>query len=152
MKAENKTNQEQHLLVSDELLTVISWLVAYEQEPLKKILTGALQNGLQEALVQAPDRHKNLNPQEIQTTIFELFMLLEDLLHEVQHETEATTFVQRSLVPAISRIDMSSCDEEAVAISAAKASAAAGSGANAKEVLCRELLRRWKPAKKSTLH
>lgn len=141
--------QDQHVMVSDELLTVIAWLVTYEQETLKKILVNALQHGLQDALTQAAEQNKELSAQTIQATIFDLFILLEDLVHEVQHESETTTFVQRSLVPAINRIDMSSCNEEIVSISAAKATAAAGSGANAKEVLCRELLRRWKPAKKS---
>lgn len=143
---------DQHVMVSDELLTVIAWLVTYEQETLKKILVNAMQNGLQEALTQTSEQNKALSAQEIQSTIFDLFTLLEELAHEVQHESEATTFVQRSLVPAINRIDMSSCNEEIVSISAAKATAAAGSGANAKEVLCRELLRRWKPAKKSELN
>jgi hypothetical protein len=145
-------DQDQHLNISDELLTAIGWLVTYEQESLKKIITNALHNGLQEALTQAPKRNKELTPDAIQATVFELFMLLEALVHESQHETEATTFLQRSLVPAINRIDMKSCDETAVALSAAKATAAAGNGGNSKEVLCRELLRRWKPAKKPTLH
>jgi hypothetical protein len=154
---EQQTPQQapsQHLMVSDELLTVIGWLVAYEQESLKKILAEALPYGLQEALAQAPEKHTQLNPQEIQTTIFELFALLEDLTHEVHHEAETTTFMQRSLVPAINRIDMHHCDEETVTLSAAKATAAAGTtkGVNTKEILCRELLRRWKPDKKTTTH
>ena len=56
-------------------------------------------------------------------------------------------------MPAIDKIDTKSCDSEIVASSVAKAASQCESNPQKdfKSTLCKELLKRWKPAK-STIH
>lgn len=142
---------EEHFVVSAELLKLLQWLVTYEQESLKKLLVSALNQGLKYELDDQIESSKEQDSQDLQESIVDFFTLLEMLLHETTHEHAATSQLQRSMIPAIYHIDTTECDEASVAQSVAKATDAVRNktGENPKEVLCKELLRRWKPLKKA---
>jgi len=146
-------NGEQ-FVVSYELLKLLEWLIEHEQETLKKLLDNAMQRGLRLELAQAEDPEQEKNIAALQGNIIDFFTLLETLTHETLHEHEIKNNIQRIMIPAIYHIDTTACDSTSVALSIAKATAAVENrtGENPKDVLCKELLRRWKPTKKPYAH
>lgn len=146
----NKPTEHEQFVVSYELLKLLQWLIVNEQHTLKKLLNNALNQGLRAELAQAHDM-----PQEeatnLQINIVEFFGLLEALMQETLHESNVKNHIQRSMIPAIYHVDSNEYDATSMALSIAKATAAIErkTGENPKEVLCKELLRRWKPVKEA---
>lgn len=142
-------------VVSYELLQLLQWLIDYEQEPLKKLITRSLHNGLQNHLNNPMLNPKNQQSiEELQLNVVDFFALLEVMMHEIVNEDEVTNILQRTMLPAIDHIDSSMCDNNTMAVSIAKARTAVENktGENPKDVLCKELLKRWKPSKKPYAH
>lgn len=137
-------------VLSAELLKLLEWLIDYEQENLKKLIKRAVQQGFTK---QGLHYHKANDPEQLQQSIIEFFTLIDILLHETVHEDEVQEALERGLVPSINNLDTNMYDSSTVATSIAKAAAAGQQkGKNPKEVLCRELLKRWKPHKQSTMN
>ncbi len=145
-------NDTQQFVVSFQLLQLLRWLFEHEQETLKKVVNRALKNGLDEMLFQPAGRCESED--ELQQSIVEFFSLLETLLYESLHEDETKKLKERILIPAVDHIDAAVCDDTLVALSVAKAASAIESNPyeDPKEVLCKELLKRWKPSKKLSMH
>jgi len=147
---------EDHFMVSYELLQILQWFLEHEQEALKDLLAYALSNGLQgelERVARIKNNQHDLHP--LKGSIVDFFSLIEALVYEIKHEQDTQQVTQRALVPMIDKIDRAHCaDQSAMKISIAKATAAAQNirGSNPKEVLCKELLKRWKPSKKMAAH
>jgi len=129
-------------VVSPELLQLLQWLFENEQPALKKLVAQSLQRGLQ------------LNPQEspaeLQQSVVDFFALLDTLLYEVLQEQDVKKIMERHLLPAIDHIDSTACDTATLAMSVEKTTASCQEHPhqNPKEILCKELLKRWKPSKK----
>ena len=142
-------------VVSYELLQLLQWLIDYEQESIKKLITRSLHNGLQNQL-NSPlrDLRNPHNIEELQQNVVDFFALFEAMMLEIVNEDEVTNVLQRTMLPAIDHIDSSMCDNNTVAVSIAKARSAMENktGENPKDVLCKELLKRWKPSKKPYAH
>jgi hypothetical protein len=137
-------------VISYELLMLLEWLIDHEHESLRALIKRAVDQGFPGHGV----RHMRGNPEDLQQNIVEFFDLLDSMLGQVVSEDEAENALQRSLVPAINNIDSTMYDSGAFMTSVAKATAAAGraKGVSAKEVLCKELLKRWKPHKKANMN
>jgi hypothetical protein len=148
MIQQKKSFDQEHFVVSYELLKLLQWLIENEQDTLKKLLHNALNHGLRSELAQAHDMQQE-EAEGLQASIVDFFSLLEALMQETLHESEAKNYIQRTMIPAIYHIDSNSCDTTSVALSIAKATAAVEkkTGEDPKDVLCKELLRRWKPSK-----
>ena len=144
-------NEIQQFVVSFQLLQLLRWLFENEQETLKKVVGRSLKNGLDELLFMPAER---VSDEDLQQGIVEFFSLLETLLYESLHEDEAKKLKERILIPAVDHIDAGVCDDALVALSVKSAASAVERNPyqDPKEVLCRELLKRWKPAKKVALH
>ncbi len=142
----------QQFVVSFQLLQLLRWLFEREQDALKKLVGRALKNGLDEMLLQSAQCEEN--EEELQQSIIEFFSLLETVMYESLHEDEAKKLKERILIPAADHIDTAACDDMLVAVSVAKAASTVESNpyADPKEALCRELLKRWKPSKKLSMH
>lgn len=147
-------NVDTHFVMSYELLTLLQWLVDFEQDALKQMIERSLQHGLQHHLQNAPTaQEKKRAANDLQESIVDLFSVLEAMLYESMKEDESQRVLQSHMMPALKYIDTSACDASVVNMSVAKASAASKNGAmDAKEALCKELLKRWKPGKKGLSH
>jgi hypothetical protein len=146
-------NDNNQFVVSYELLQLFRWLFEHEQETLKKLMGRALRNGLHEKLYM----HLTAEPEitdDLQQSIVDLFALLETLLYELINENEVQKVVQRNLIPALDHIDSTACDITLLTVSAAKATAVLEENPHEdpKDILCKELLKRWKPSKKLSIH
>lgn len=137
-------------VISHELLKLLEWLIDHEQESLKELIKRAIDGGFPIQHI----RHVSGDSDELQQNVIDFFALIEALLHEAANEDEAEKVLRRSLIPAINNIDSRMYDLGAFTTSVAKATAAASrqKGASPKEVLCKELLKRWKPHKQSNVN
>lgn len=137
-------------VISYELLELFKWLLDHEQEGVKKLVDKALRNGLNNQLHM--QYTKNPSQEDLQRNIIDFFMLLETILYESINEDEVRKIMQRNLLPAIDHIDSRAYDNPTLSATIARATMTAENHPerNAKDILCRELLKRWKPKKLAT--
>lgn len=138
---------DNHFVISYELLALLEWLMEHEEAAVMNIIKSALTRGLSPNKVAHAMSHGD-DP-DLQNVIVDFLAYLDLLLHEAVNEDEVDHVVQRTLIPSINHIDKRMLDEAAMNTSIAKAQAAAWkhSSYETKTILCKELLRRWKPGK-----
>lgn len=142
-------------VLSYELLALLRWLADHEADKIKKMIAKALASGLKDEVNRAREsRNEEEILEEIQHGIIDFFGLLEVLLHETINEQAVQTAMQKNLMPSIDQIDSTICDNATVRTSIEKASAKIEHNPkeNPKELLFKELLKRWKPANKNILN
>ncbi len=138
-------------VLSYELLVLLRWLIDNDENKIKKIIGNALKSGLQEEL-QLLDNTENLSElSELQHSITDFLGVMEALLLETSSEHIKEKARQQKLLPSLDQIDTTLCDDTTVRFSVEKATAelAENPSANAKELLYKELLKRWQPADKN---
>lgn len=140
-----------HFVVSYELLQLLEWLMHHEQDAIKKIIARALNEGFTPSLLHKDEQE---TAEHMKQHVVDFFALLEILLSETLQEKEAQTVVAHNLLPALDHIDSRHYDPESMAASIAKAQGALQRKAtkNAHDILYKELLKRWRPAKNSLLN
>lgn len=140
--------------VSFELLTLLQWLAAHEEPMLKKIINHALHSGLNQHLHNKTELSQQALTETIQYSIVEFFALLETLLLEALDEQTVHNAIEHKLMPAIDRIDISTCDNDTIRMSVEKTTAhlSKDQRVNAQEMLFKELLKQWRPTKKAIKH
>lgn len=141
-------------MISYELLRLIQWLIEHDQDGLKRLIEHAFENGLAQDITELHYFGETRGVNELQQNVVEFFAVLESLLTETIQEDTAQDALERSRIPAITQVDTHHCDSGIMAASIAKATAAldANGYENGKEIFCRELLKRWKPAKRPQAH
>lgn len=146
----NTLYDNNHFVVSYELLQLLEWMMYHEQDALKKIISRSFEQGF----VPYSVHKKQDDVDEARQWVMDFFGLLEVLMVEVTHEQETKEVTTRSVLPAVDHIDSRLYDSRSLAASIAKANLAAenNTGENPKEILCKELLKRWKPTKKAILN
>jgi hypothetical protein len=149
------SNQDNQFVLSYELICLLQWLMDHDADKLKKIIDKALASGLKAELQKesiASGQAGDL--EEIQENIIDFFAMLEGLLVESLHEHAVKRALERNLIPSIDQIDTTVCDNATVRSCVEKATSKIDRHPkeNPKELLFKELLRRWKPSKESTLN
>lgn len=137
--------------ISYELLMLLQWMLEHEQEAIKKLINKSLHNGLQKQLEMVTNqRERQQAAVELQDSIIDFFMLLETHINDLMNEDHTQEVIQRNMLPALKQVDARTYSHGALESSIAKAEAAfcKREVGNPKEILCKELLKRWKPAKK----
>jgi hypothetical protein len=138
-------------VLSYELLVLLRWLIDNDENKLRKIIGNALKSGLQEEL-QLLDNTEDLSElNDLQHSITDFLGTIEALLIETSSEHIREKARQQKLLPSVGQIDTTLCDKTTVRFSLDKATAelADNPEANAKELLYKELLKRWQPADKN---
>lgn len=137
-------------IVSYELLHLLRWLLEAEQESIKKIIKKAINSNFIEKNIQGLE-----SDQDLQLAIIDFFTMLEVLIYESLHEENIKKVFEKDLIPEINHIDSKIYDNYDFNILNASISKAKNNLDNtlsAKEVFCRELLKRWKPSKKTIIN
>lgn len=144
---------DNQLTVSYELLYLVQWLLENESDALKKLINHALENGLKQDLQTAINSELK-NTEDIQYSIVDFLALLETLLHENISEQNMRRIMEKKLMPAIDNIDNKECDKATVDFSVEKATSKIENNPeqNPQEILFQELLKCWKPNKKTITH
>ena len=139
---------ENQLTVSYELLYLMEWLLENEPERIKALIVYALDHGLTQDM-QTAMKAKTFNADEMHYNLVDFLALMETLLYEALSEQTMKKAMQQKLLPAIDHIDNKACDKETVAWSIEKATSKIdlNPGENPREILFKELLKCWKPAK-----
>ncbi len=144
---------DNQLTVSYELLYLVQWLLEHESEALKKLISHALENGLKQDLQTAVNSELK-STEDIQYSIVDFLALLETLLQENISEQNMKRIMEKKLMPAIDNIDNKECDKATVDFSVEKATSKIENNpeGNPQEILFQELLKCWKPNKKTITH
>ena len=144
---------DNQLTVSYELLYLVQWLLENESGELKKLINQALENGLKQDLQTAVNSELK-SAEDIQYSIVDFLALLETLLHENISEQNMKRIMEKKLMPAIDNIDSKECDKATVDFSVEKATSKIESNPeeNPQDILFQELLKCWKPTKKTVTH
>ena len=149
MNSQEETNSTQ-VLLSYELLCLLQWLATHKTDKIKKMISKALVNGLDHELQKKDTISKFNLTEDIQDGIVDFFTMLESLLLEASEEHAVNKALENNLMPAIGQIDSSICDDATVRSSIEGAtSQMQKTNGNPKELLLKELLKRWKPTDKN---
>jgi hypothetical protein len=138
-------------VLSYELLALLRWLVDHDSDKFKKIIGKALRSGLQETLHKLDHTEDADVLNDIQHSITEFLHMLETILLESIRDQVKEKARQQKLLPTVDQIDTNQCDDSTVHSSLEKATSSLmeNPDANAKELLFKELLKRWKPIDKN---
>ena len=138
-----------HMIVSYELLQLLRWIITTEPEAIKIIMQHAMHNGFLEHITRMrTTQGAQQSNEELQHTVIEFFDLLEAELQDAALNAHGEKpIIQKALRPAVQHIDSNFCDEETLAVSLAQATSQLTSQTpqQAKEMLCKELLKNWRP-------
>lgn len=145
-------NETEQLVISYELLFILRWMIEHEVDGLKNLILQAITSSEKEK--QTTENTNASFSDDMKHTIVDLFDLLEALLSEAINEQAVNKIVERNLMPAIDHIDASLCDEKIVRQSIEKTTQMLDKGSHeqAQSLLFKELLKQWKPNKKSMLN
>ena len=151
MNSDDMMRKNGQFVLSYELLALLRWLAEHDADKLKKIIGKALTAGLGDELQKIDDTEDAHLLDMLQHGITDFLGIMESLLLEVVAESVKEKARYQNLLPAIDQIDSTICDDNTVKFSLEKATAKMDNDpeANPKEVLFKELLRRWKPADKN---
>lgn len=140
---EDRFEQQEQLVLSQDLLNLLEWLLKNHQEGLKNLINQALQRGLADEL----KRRATVCTEDAHYTIIDFLETLESSLADGLHERAMSDGAHKKLMPAINKIDISTCSKATIDSSAAIVSSRTiqTSADEAKNELCKELLKRWKP-------
>lgn len=149
------TNNGQFVL-SYELLYLLQWLVDHEAEALKKIIARAVRQGFRDSIEKTQDTIElQTSDTQIQNSIADFLSLLDILLIETTNEHGVKKCLERNLIPALNHLDTTICTNDIVESSLVKASSKVdddSSKESLQDALLKEILKQWKPDKKSVLN
>lgn len=133
-------------VLSYELLKLMRRIVEHHDEEFKQFISMVVAK----QLLESRDSAEAINQEDAQYAITDFLGLIEVLLMEIRNEQAINTVLQRQLMPAVDHIDTSSCDQQTIATSIMDATQKFEKNPrkNPQELLYKELLRNWKPAKK----
>jgi hypothetical protein len=146
-------NQDELFAISYELLCLLRWLVENDADRLKKMITRAVQHGLNEKIELIRSYSDDEALEDAQDNMVEFFSTLEAMLVDTIQEQAMNQAFERKLMPAIEHIDSTACDNTIVQASLEKAHSKIthNPDKNPQEILLTEILKNWKPTKKEAL-
>lgn len=150
----NNNNNGQFVL-SYELLHLLQWLVDHESDALKKIIARAVRQGFRSTITQTNDIIElQTSDAHIQNSIADFLSLLDVLLIETTNEQGIKKSLERTMIPALNQIDSNFCASETVESSLLKTSSKLDCDSREKlqDALLKEILKQWKPDKKSLMN
>lgn len=144
-------NGNAQFTISHETLILLRWLVEYHADELKALIDKALRSGLHETF---SDNTELVPIQDSHESIIDFFNLLELLLMESTDEHAIQKAQESNLQPTIDQIDSTLCDTMTVQSSIERAATTLKDHpeSNARELLFKELLKRWTPHKQQLLN
>lgn len=155
MKREPSLSLENNnqVILSYELLALLSWIIHHEKQALKQMIDKALANKLR-ATTKQTDFITTQTAEEAHEGIIEFFGSLESLMIEVMNERSIERVLEKNLMPALDHIDAAICDDDIVRSCILKATSTLKHNPqeNPQNLLFKEILKQWKPLKKKAVH
>ena len=146
--------RDDQFVISYELFCILRWLAEHESPRLKRIISKALASGLSKQIQKTEDNTHLFDLEEAQQGIIDFFCMLENITIEALNEQAVKHAVEKNLIPAVEHIDSTVCDDAMVRFSIERASSKSNNNTkeNPQELFFKEILKRWKPSKKTTLN
>jgi len=142
------THTADHYTLSLELMRLMRWIVYHDPDAIRNMIYRAVHHMPQAtAALTSPET----NQEPTHEDIIEFFASMEGYLVEALHQHSSRTNLQNHLIPALTRIDSSSCDHPTLQGSVERASAELQQNPqeNPRELFLKELLKRWQPENKN---
>lgn len=135
------------LALSYELLHLLKWLEQHEVEKLQKIIFKAVSRGLHDEIQKTSAHINHAILEEMHHGIIDFFELMDNLLTDAISTHLEKKAREKKLLPTLDHVDASLLDHETVrtTIENTTKQLDAHPHINAKEQLCKELLKQWKP-------
>ena len=140
--------------LSYELLHLLQWLGKHNTDKLKKIIAKAIAQGLHDNIQKTTALSDPTTLEEMHHGIIDFFETLDTLLSDAINDHVEQKAREKNLLPTIDHIDSSLLDNETLRCSVEKATKKLDLNPhiNPKEQLCKELLKKWKPLNKQSVH
>lgn len=140
--------------LSYELLHLLRWLGQHDTDKLKKIISKAVTHGLHDTIQKTTSVSDPNILEEMHHGIVDFFELLETLLGEAINTHIEQKAREKNLLPTIDHFDSSLLDNETLRSSIENTTKKLDHNPhmNAKEQLCKEFLKQWKPITKGNIH
>ncbi len=144
------TEKDEQFAISYELLCLLRWIVENDADKLKKMVSRAVMRGLNEKIEQTRQYSELEALEDAHENMVEFFSTLEAMLVDTIQEQAVNKVFEKKLIPAIEQIDTTICDDAVVQESLEKVHSkiAHSPDKNPQEILLKEILKNWKPAKK----
>jgi len=142
------------LVLSYELLCLLRWLIEHDANKLKKMVSKAVENGLYEHIRLLDKKSSHHDQEDMQDNILDFLALLETSLLDCMSEHVTHKARSTNLLATVEQLDTTLCDPEIMMSSLEKVATSTNKNPelNPQELLYKELLKRWKPEKKSALN
>lgn len=140
--------------LSYELLHLLKWLGQHDTDKLKKIISKAVAHGLHDN-IQKPTSSTDPNIlEEMHHGIIDFFEILDTLLGDAISNHVEQKAREKNLLPTIDHFDSSLLDDDTLRSSVENTTKKLelNPHMNAKEQLCKEFLKKWKPLNKQSMH
>jgi len=148
-----KTDQ---FAISYELLCLLRWLIENEGEEIQNLVERAVARGLQERITHLEHSNDKEIINDAHSSITEFFSILETMLSESFQNQNFQHALEKNLMPAIDHIDPSVCDDTVLQYGIEKTNEKIAKKHSKKEkpqeILLKEILKHWKPGKKSIIN
>ncbi len=141
-----KQIEDSSFSISAELLMLMAHIVDEHPHDLQELVHKAQQTlATKQDVPNDPDIHEN---------IIDFLSLMEAFAQQAYHDVEADTLLTRQILPAVDHIDQNTFESDAVSASIEHATnqKVKNPKINAQELLYKELLKRYKPSKKTSVH
>ena len=140
--------------LSYELLHLLKWLGQHDVEKLRKMIAKAVSHGLHDQIQRTQSAISQNGLEDMHHSIIDFFDVLDTLLSDAIGNHVEVKARQKNLLPTIDQFDSSLLDHDTVRSSVEKTTKKLDSHPhmNPKEQLCKELLKKWKPLNKQSVH
>jgi len=140
--------------LSYELLHLLQWLSQHDTDKLKKLISKAVSHGLHDSIQNAHMVPNTNILEEMHHSIINFFELLDTLLADSINDHVEKKAREKNLLPTIDLFDSSLLDSETMRCSVEKTTKTLDLNPhiNAKEQLCKEFLKQWKPLNKEIMN
>lgn len=143
-------NNNTQFALSYELLHLLKWLEHHDTDKLKKIISKAIAHGLHDEIQRSSSQINQNILEDMHHSIVNFFELLEIILADAMNDHIEKKAREKNLLPTLEHFDSSLLDHATVRSSIENTTKTLDSHPhiNAKEQLCKELLKNWKPIDK----
>ncbi len=159
MNNDNFLQEGTQFVLSYELLCLLRWLIDHHPHQLQQLITKALSAGLYSQIqnqIHNPMSEQTIaqDNELVQQSIIDFCAHLEVMLHEQITVLLKQKAREQDLLTTVEHIDGEACDQDTVRESIEKVTAhhKKKTDNNSKELLYKEILKRWKPHDKKIIN
>lgn len=147
------TDIDEQFAISYEILCLLRWLVDNEPEKIKKMISRAANRGLKEKMNHIQNLSEKEALADAHENMIEFFSTLEAMLEDTIDEQTTKTAFAYHLLPALAHIDSQACGNNLIRESLDKIDRKRNNDhQKPQDILLQEILKQWKPSKRTEIH